>query len=357
MYRSHAILAGPLFLALLGTAFCVWSALGNDVNFCVTTGCTLYQDFTVAGISLWWFGTAAFGALAGLSLLGAADWGRILAALALFGDICLLLLMACTAPCVSCLVAALLFALVYFFLRRASAPQSRMRGKEQRNSVLLWVWLALFVVNLGAVARSQTDVWPILGESENAATRMFFSPSCRYCIEGINALSGKVDVAFYPLAETDADVWKVARMRALLDEGFNLAQALAQSQNATAPSGIDSWRPDMLLLRFRLLRNKAHIFAAGSQGVPFFEQRGLPGDIRERVERPHQSRNPAEGTAGNAGRGAAPATGTAAPGDDTPRDERLPLDMGGGLSGTVSGSGAAFQCGGDRPCPPGVQGR
>lgn len=354
MYRSHAILAGPLFFALLGTAFCVWSALGNDVNFCVTTGCTLYQDFTVAGISLWWFGTAAFGALAGLSLLGAADWGRILAALALFGDICLLLLMAFTAPCVSCLVAALLFAVVYFLLRRAPAPQSRMHGKERRTSVLLWVWLALFVVNLGAVARSQADVWPILGEGENAATRMFFSPSCRYCIEGINALSGKVDVAFYPLAETDADVWKVARMRALLDEGLNLAQALAQSQNAIAPSGIGSWRPDMLLLRFRLLRNKAHIFAAGSQGVPFFEQRGLPGDIRERVERAHQSRNPAGAAAGNAGRETAPA---AAPRDDTPRDERLPLDTGGAFSGTVSDSGAGFQCGGGRPCPPGVQGR
>lgn len=357
MYRSHAILAGPLFFALLGTAFCVWSALGNDVNFCVTTGCTLYQDFTVAGISLWWFGTAAFGALAGLSLLGAAAWGRTLAALALFGDICLLLLMAFTAPCVSCLVAALLFAVVYFLLRRAPAPQSHMHGNGRRGSVLLWVWLALFVVNLGAVARSQTDVWPILGEGENAATRMFFSPSCRYCIEGVNALSGKVDVAFYPLAETEADVWKVARMLTLLDEGLNLAQALAQSQNATAPSGIGSWRPDMLLLRFRLLRNKAHIFAAGSQGVPFFEQRGLPGDLRERVERAHQSRSPAGAAAGNAGRGSAAPAGTAAPGDDTPRDERLPLDTGGGLSGIVSDSGAGFQCGGGRPCPPGVQGR
>lgn len=356
MYRSHAILAGPLFFALLGTAFCVWSALGNDVNFCVTTGCTLYQDFTVAGISLWWFGTAAFGALAGLSLLGAADWGRILAALALLGDICLLLLMAFTAPCVSCLVAALLFAVVYFLLRRASTPQGgRMRGNEQRHSLLLWVWLALFVVNLGAVARSQTDVWPILGENENAATRMFFSPSCRYCIEGINVLSGRVDVAFYPLAETDADVWKVARMQRLLDEGLNLSQALAQCQNATAPSGIGSWRPDMLLLRFRLLRNKAHIFAAGSRGVPFFEQRGLPGDIRERVDRSLQSRSPSD-AAGNAGREAAAPAGTSAPGDDAPRDERLPLDTG-GLSGIVSDSGAGFQCGGNRPCPPGVQGR
>ena len=352
MNRSHAILAGPLFFALLGTAFCVWSALGNDVNFCVTTGCTLYQDFTVAGISLWWFGTAAFGALAGLSLLGSADWGRILAALAVAGDVCLLLLMAFTAPCVSCLVAALLFAIIYFLLRRAPVAQSRMRPEERRHSLLLWVWLALFVVNVGAVARSQMDVWPILDESENASMRMFFSPSCRYCIEGINALSGKVDVAFYPLAETEADIWKVARMRSLLDEGQNIAQALAQSQNATEPSGFSSWRPDMLLLRFRLLRDKAHIFAAGSQGVPFFEQRGLPGDLRERVERAQQSRSPAEaaGRPGTAGRGGSSA------GDDTPRDERLPVDTG-AFSGGVSDSGDNYQCGGARPCPPGMEGR
>lgn len=341
MKRSRAILAGPLFFALLGTAFCVWSALGNDVNFCVTTGCTLYQDVTVAGLSLWWFGTAAFGALAGLSLLGLSSSARMLAALALSGDIFLLLLLALTAPCISCLVAALLFAGVYFLLRRAQGAQRRLLGEKQGHSLLLWVWLALFVINVGAVARSQTDVWPILDESENAVTRMFFSPSCRYCIEGVNALSGKVDVAFYPLAETEADFWKVAQMRQLLDKGLNLAQALAQSQNATAPSEFASWRPDMILLRFRMLRNKAHIFAAGSQGVPFFEQRGLPTDLRERSERSQQGRNPAEAQNARSARGRSQALA-----DDSPRDERLPVD-----------SGANFQCGGNRPCPPGAESR
>lgn len=354
MNKIHAILAGPFFFALLGTTFCVWRALGNDINVCVTAGCILYQDVTVAGISFWWFGVAAFGVLAGLSLLGVAAWGRILAALALAGDICLLLLMAVTSPCISCLVVALLFALVYFLLRRIPAPQSRMRVEKRRPSLLLWVWLALFVVNLGTVVRSQADVWPILDESGNATTRLFFSPSCRYCIEAINTLSGKVDVAFYPLAETEADVWKIARMRALLDEeGLNIAQAVAQSQNVTVPSDLSGWRPGMLLLRFRMLRNKAHIFAAGSQGVPFFEQRGLPGDIRDRVEHPQQSRSPVDAT----GKNTSLPAGNAAPTENEVRDERLPLDTGDALSGTVSDSGGNFQCGGARPCPPGVKGR
>ncbi len=108
MKQSREILTGPLCIALLAAAFCIWSAFGNAVNFCAATGCLLYQDFTVGGISLWWLGTGSFAALGLLALLGAAAPGRLLAGLTLLGDICLLLLMALTAPCVSCLVAAVL---------------------------------------------------------------------------------------------------------------------------------------------------------------------------------------------------------------------------------------------------------
>lgn len=361
MKRNHAILAAPLFVALLGTAFCVWSALGNDVNFCVTTGCTLYQDFTVAGISLWWFGTAAFGLLAGLALLGAADWGRFLAALTVFCDLCLLLLMAFTAPCVSCLVAGLGLALVYLLFRRPSVSTGRSGG-QQRRSLLLWAWLALFVVNVGAVARSQADIWPIFGDGDTAVTRLYFSPSCRYCIDGVNALSGKVDVAYYPLAETDADVYKVARLGALLDEGQSMAEALAQCQNVSVPTGFAAWRPNLLLLRFRLLRNKAHVFAAGSQGVPFFEYRGLPPHIREQAEQRERGQNGRQAARESRARAETTASGA----DAAPRDATLPLsgldgangaDGAGGMSGVTNSGLAPGQCGPGQPCPPDVAGR
>ena len=45
-------------------------------------------------------------------------------------------------------------------------------------STLLWIWVLLFTVNVGAVARSQTEVWPIMGAGDEATVRMFFSPSC-----------------------------------------------------------------------------------------------------------------------------------------------------------------------------------
>lgn len=300
MTKNHPALMTPFFLALLGTAFCVWSALGNDVNICVTTGCALYQDFSIAGLSLWWLGCAAFALLAICAILGRQAAGARLAALFVLGDAFLLALMAFTAPCVSCLAAALLFALCYFFFRRPQpAPKmDRQREGAGGHSILLWIWLVFFVVNLGQVARSQADVWAILDESGEPRARMFFSPTCTYCAEGINALSGKVDMAFYPLADNDRDVYRIAKMRGLLDEGMSLAEALAQCQDADSGGPLHSLSPEMLLLRFRLLRNKAHVFAAGSQGVPFFEYRGLPPDVmgksreRGRAQRQERPRGP-----------------------------------------------------------------
>jgi hypothetical protein len=274
MNRPHEILTGPLCLALLATAFCVWSALGNEVSICVTAGCSLYQDSTVAGIPLWWLGTGAFAVLAGLALLGLAAAGRTLAGIFLLGDIFLLALMALTAPCVSCLAVAVFFALLYLGFRQAAAARSR--SPRPGRSALLLLWLALFVVNVGAVARTLAQVWPITENGEEATVRMFFSPSCPSCREGIRILSGHVDVAFYPVAENEADVYKAARMEELLQQGQSMAQALEGAQQAQQPVGLAAWRPDHLWLRFRLLRNKAHIFLSGGQAVPFFEYHGLP---------------------------------------------------------------------------------
>ncbi len=312
MKQSREILTGPLCIALLAAAFCIWSAFGNAVNFCAATGCLLYQDFTVGGISLWWLGTGSF------------------AALSLLGDICLLLLMALTAPCVSCLVAAVFFALTYLTFRQAEQRQARVRGIQPRRSVLLLVWLLLFTVNVGAVARAQTTVWPITEGAEDAC------PSCR---EGVNILSGHVDVAFYPLAENDNDVYRTAQMRRLLDTGMSLADALAQSLNVAPPRGFAALSPDLLWLRFRMLRNKAHVFSAGAQTVPFFEYHGLPGMLVQA----RQDRQPASSASSRTdSRADMPASSARDDqnGAQAGQDATLPLDP------QVAG-----QCGGASPCP------
>lgn len=332
MTKNYTVPAGALVTALIGIAFCIWTAFGNDVNICVTTGCTLYQDFKFAGISLWWFGAAAFTILAACEILGQITAGRRLAALFLLGDIGLLLLMALTAPCISCLGVAMLFAISYFLLRRqAPIRASQNKPATFQPSALLWIWLLLFVVNLGQVARSQVDVWPILDESGEAKTRMFFSPSCRYCIEGINVLSGNIDVAFYPLAETNSDVARVEKMLTLIEEGASIAEALGQSQEATYENFWQAFTPNALILRFRMLCNKAHVFAQGSQGVPFFERKGLPPSVLAKVEKrpaPNQLNLPKPVEA-------------VSPSLNPGSDHTLPAELQDG-----------GQCGGIAPCPP-----
>lgn len=334
MTRSHAILTGPFFLAIVAIAFSIWSALGNDVNFCVTTGCTLYQDFTLWGISLWWFGAAAFFCLGACAILGAAGLGVLLASFFLFGDICLLALMSFTAPCISCMVAAVFFALIYYLLHRFENAHGRP-GTPKKHSVLIWIWLFFFVINMGQVARSQMDVWPMLDESGEAHTRMFFSPTCKYCLEGINVLSGNVNVAFYPVADTDQDVYRIARAMELLSDGMSLAEAVGQSIETPAWGFFSSLRPDIMLLRFRLLRNKAHVFGAGSQGVPFFEYKGLPPGVQAKSR--ERSARAGLGINGDTAQ-------------ETPRapvsttDPALPPELDG-----------LTQCGAGLPCPPGNQ--
>lgn len=344
MTKNRAIFLAPLLLALFGTAFCIWSALGNDVNLCVTSGCTLYQDTTVFGISLWWFGAAAFTALAACALLGVAWMGRWLGALFLLGDTGLLILMSVTAPCVSCMLAALLFALCYFLFRHQHLMQLQRPAQPViiRRSLLILIWSVFFIVNLGQVARSQLDIWPLLDESGQPTIRMFFSPTCRYCAQGVQALSGKVDVAFYPIADRPGDLARIDRMTILLQEGLSMAEALNQSQDAEFNSIWEAFRPDVLLLRFRLLRNKAHIFIQGSQGVPFFEYKGLPQALKVNAEPARKTTPSLADVLANPDSGEPIPQGTAVPLDTA--SESLPSEL---LNGT--------QCTGNSPCPPAEQ--
>ena len=311
-------------MAVLAAAFCIWSAFGNEVNLCVTSGCALFQDTSVAGISLWWAGGVMFTLLAAAALMGAAQLGLILAGLALLGDIGLLLLMAVTAPCVSCLIVACFFAMIYAGFRQAAQrSRSGLPADKPGRSLLLALWALLSIVNTGTALRTQADVWAITDNSNEASVRMFFSPSCPSCQEGIALLSGHVDVAFYPLAENEADIHTVARMLRLMDNGASLSEALTKAKDIAAPSGMAATAPDMLL-RLRMLRNKAHVFMAGSQTVPFFEYHGLPAMLKKNTKQ----------QAGQASLPQAPTPPPAAGSADLPLDPQV-----------------AGQCSGTTPCP------
>lgn len=327
--KHNGVLTGTCGLALLAVAYCVWTALGNDINVCITEGCSLYQDVAVAGLSLWWIGAAAFVVLALLALAGAARLGRLLAGLALCGDVLLLLLMAATAPCVSCLGVALFFAGVYAAFRHAMAAQQHKNAPTRRSPLIL-VWAILFVINAGAVARSAASLWPISDMTMGQpSVRMFFSPSCKVCRQGVQALSGHIEVAFYPVADTVDDLYRVAAMRTALDAGKSMIEAF-EAARQVSPDGYSALSPDMLWLRLRLLRNKAHVYLSGSRVVPFIEYRGLPAMLtpKPRPARRESPPVPPEPVVG----GQTPRPGYSAP------DENF-------FDAAIAG-----QCGGSKPC-------
>lgn len=352
MKNSHGVLSGTLCLALVAVAYCVWTAFGNDVNVCVTEGCSLYQDANLGGVSLWWIGAVTFAVLALLALVGAARVGRVIAGLALAGDIVLLLLMAATAPCISCLGAALFFAGVYACFRRADMdPQGK--GVPSRRSILVLCWLVLFLINAGASARLAASVWSISDPSGTPSVRVFYSPSCSACAQAIETLSGNVSVAFYPVAETPEDVYMVAAMREAVERGLNMKEALELAKKAENPGGLAAISPDMLWLRLRLLRNKAHVYLSGSQTVPFIEYHGLPSMLVSKAENKtrrqaavRQEEAPAQDAAPRPSASSLPLEPVT--GGLTPRGNAAQGEFG---TPSLFDDPVAGSCGGQIPCP------
>ena len=283
---SRRLLWRPLFITLIGALYCFWITLGNELTFCFTSGCALYGDMTFAGLSLWYFGMAAFIAMSMLAVFGLETVGTLLSGAALLADIGLLALMAATAPCISCLGVAVFFALTYASFRYA-APAHDMESKSRTHrgiSLLLCAWALLWVIDASYVIRGELDPWAIPNDTENADIHIYFSPSCPACKKAVQAYSGNISAVFHPVAEKDIDISAVMHMLKARAEGASVKDALSEALLDAKPLQFsDSLSPDVLLLRFRMLLNKAHIFNAGVRSVPYIEYRGLPSHVAEQV--------------------------------------------------------------------------
>ncbi len=279
MTNARGMMPVPFLIAILGAAFAGWNVWDGNSVPCLTAGCSLYRQFTVAGFSLWWAGAGMFSLLAVLALTGLSVPGRLFAGLGLAADCLLLLIMLLTLPCLSCLAAALLLALCYRSFR-AEVLHARRNRKEPGCSRLLFVWTVLFVINAGLLARSGFEPWPVRApEKEPATVGIFFSPSCGACRETVKAVpeTAAARTAWYPVAESPEDFPVVLALSAAAvhsDRPFRILfeEALA----APEPSVFELLRPSALLLQFRLWRNQAHVLAAGRDRLPFIEFHGLP---------------------------------------------------------------------------------
>lgn len=263
----------PLFISLLGLVFS-WATLqGMTESICTSQGCTLYHDVTLLGFSLWVYGAAAFGICALLALLKKGSAGFLLCRLALFLDLFLLLLLSLTSPCANCLIVAFLLGANYLAFKAHSRPP--------KKEWLFSFWAFFFLVNIFSLLTQSLSSYAIYGEEE-ASLHLYFSPSCPQCQEGIRFYSGNLDAAFYPVLEKKDDLAKVIAMKKGLDKGLSPHEALTEA--LASPSEEISFFSH-IPLRFRLLRNKAHVLLQGSQGVPYLESRGLPRVLQKEIQR------------------------------------------------------------------------
>ena len=291
--RSNATPWAALLFALLGLAWCGYVAFptGNPAP-CATSGCALFRDSRIAGISLWWVGGAYFFLLAIVCLRGNRPLARLMAMVALFLDSVLLVVMFFTAPCFDCLVVAVFLGLTYYHLR--SAGDGGWFVTPQSPSLLLPIWFGLLLGNAVLAINEQLPLTS-MGNSRSADVRIFFSPSCKACRAAILA-SGNA-AALYPVEEKDGDIDSIIRLGALLKANVPMREALPRSIDPNEPVPHLPFY-ERMLLSVQLVRNKAVVLRQGFRALPMIQINGMPvgadalGDRRDSGDAGHGARTP-----------------------------------------------------------------
>jgi hypothetical protein len=268
----------PFTLAVLGAAFSLWNAMSPANVFCFTSGCALFAEFTVGGVSLWWVGIGGFTLLAFGAILGSAPIGMILSGLGLGIDCLLLMIMLITAPCASCLVVAALLAMIYASFRNLALDS--LPSRNRNYSLLLMFWLFLFISNLGVLANTVFTPWPIYraANQEQLIANVYFSPSCSACrllVQETDPIDAD-RINWYPVAENEDDISVIAAMHTQILQGKTVRQAFNFAYNTQRPeSGQILLRPEIMLLQMRLYMNQAHVLR-GQGMLPMIEYQGVP---------------------------------------------------------------------------------
>ena len=271
----------PAGVSAAGLLFCLWVASTGGKELCLTDGCSLFQDFRIAGISLWHAGAAFFTLLLLLCLSRRLETARLLASLALWADAALLAVMVFTSPCANCLIVGSIIATSRYVLH--------LHEKRKKTPYSLAAWCLLFICCTSGLAKELAGPWS-LTETASPQTRVWFSPSCPACRSLASNASSFASTAWNPVSENTRDIWVIAEMTRLFHAGRPLPEAIAEADASVPPlpdfEGLLSYRtgllrPEMLLLQFRLWRNKAHVLASGSPRIPLVEFSGIPAFMQE----------------------------------------------------------------------------
>ena len=272
---SHkpARLGGSALLALLGAAYCLAAELGLGEALCVTNGCSLYQNFSLYGISLWHVGIATFLVLGALSFTGRLGLALNLSRLTILADCFLLLLMSLTSPCLACMGAAFFLAVVFYSLHRAQSEQHNGKG-HHRHSRLLAVWV-LFMAAAAILAVKELAAPDPWHGPEDAPVRLYFSPHCPACLQAVEAVAASpLPVAYYPVAASLDEVKIILAMEDDLAKGVPLDVSLRKFREnppADLPLSLRS-----LATLWQILRNRADVLSLGKGSVPLLLINGVP---------------------------------------------------------------------------------
>lgn len=259
-----------LLFALMGLAWCGYISFptGNPAP-CLSSGCALFKDARIQGISLWWVGGAYFFILAVICLRGKIRLAWNLGRFGLAADALLLIVMFFIAPCRDCLIVAALLGL--FFCALAPAHSAWFSG-QPGSSPLLPLWFGLFLGNAILAANEALPPYTI-SPAENTAVRVYFSPSCSACRDAL--LTYGQNAALFPVAERPNDVEAIQRLEFLLASGVPMAAALPRSLDPSEPVPARS-PSDKAFLRVQLLRNRAEVFKQGFSALPLIQINGMP---------------------------------------------------------------------------------
>lgn len=276
-------------LALAGAAYCViqvlpalapLAGLGAETAPlaveipCPGSGCTLFQDFTVYGISLWWAGVAYFVFMAILCLKKVHGFAMFAATAALIADAALIVVMLFTAACVACLGVAAIMGLLFLALRRHVT--ARVMPAPGPSLVFL-AWAGLFIAAASSAATELMEPWDIAHGTPAEATherRVYFAPSCPACRDAVTVFAGSA--TFIPVAEKASDYAAIRAMHEEIKKGKTMVEALRASDAAKD----EPFSLETVSFRLRLLRNKAEVLKLGFDKLPLIMINGMPQNLR-----------------------------------------------------------------------------
>ncbi len=254
-------------LSVAGLAFCLLSVFKMTDAICVTQGCSVYEGISVGGLSLYWFGAAAFGMLLVCAVARGGKYLAGVAALFLILDMGFMGIQILLWPCIQCLVVAAFFGAVM--------AVATVRSKKSWMRWILTAWFLLWCVNGVAAAKESIVPWAAYG-TDAAPAHLFFSPTCPACREMIAGLLTKPDlqtqIALYPVAKNAEDTQRILILEQELAKGTPLKEALNQCEQAplTEKAPVDMAYLDTL---WKAFRNMSVLSRSGVTHIPFLTAR------------------------------------------------------------------------------------